>query len=107
MALVLPNGPELALAILGVSHWAACLPLNANGAPSELQKDLKLAKAKVIIGMDGEESIVIRDMARALHIPFCSLVPSKTEIGIFHLVPSSIGDIAPVSYTHLTLPTKA
>ena len=57
MALVLPNGPELALAILGVSHWAACLPLNANGAPSELQKDLKLAKAKVIIGMDGEESI--------------------------------------------------
>jgi acyl-CoA synthetase (AMP-forming)/AMP-acid ligase II/carbonic anhydrase/acetyltransferase-like protein (isoleucine patch superfamily) len=85
IALVLPNGPELALAILGVAHWASCLPLNANGAPSELKKDLKLAQASVIVGMAGDEFSAIQDMAQELRIPFCGLKPSKTETAIFSL----------------------
>jgi acyl-CoA synthetase (AMP-forming)/AMP-acid ligase II/acetyltransferase-like isoleucine patch superfamily enzyme len=85
IALVLPNGPELALAILGVAHWASCLPLNANGAPSELKKDLKLAKASIVVGIEGESSI--REIAMSLNIPFCGLAPSQTETGIFHLIP--------------------
>lgn len=85
IALVLPNGPELALAILGVAQWASCLPLNANGARSELTKDLRLANASVVVGIEGESSI--REMASSLNIPFCGLRPSPTETGIFQLIP--------------------
>jgi acyl-CoA synthetase (AMP-forming)/AMP-acid ligase II/serine acetyltransferase len=88
IALVLPNGPELALAILAVSNWASCVPLNAYGATIELQKDLQMSGASMVIGM-ADTSATIQDMAKALHIPFCGLNPSKTESGIFDLVPMS------------------
>jgi hypothetical protein len=82
------NGPELALAILAVSNWASCVPLNANGATIELQKDLQMSGASMVIGMV-DTSATIQDMAKALHIPFCGLKLSKTEAGIFDLVPMS------------------
>eukprot|EP00980_Cylindrotheca_fusiformis_P008473 scaffold1793_cov88-Cylindrotheca_fusiformis.AAC.2 len=85
IALVLPNGPELALAIFGVSHWASCLPLNANGALFELKKDLRLAQASVVIGMAGTGSSAIQNVARELEIPFCGLRPSNMETAIFQL----------------------
>jgi acyl-CoA synthetase (AMP-forming)/AMP-acid ligase II/carbonic anhydrase/acetyltransferase-like protein (isoleucine patch superfamily) len=50
IALVLPNGPELALAILAIANWASCVPLNANGAKSELEADLQRCGADVVIG---------------------------------------------------------
>ena len=50
VALVLPNGPELALAILAVSQWAACVPLSATGAPQELAADLQRCGADLVIG---------------------------------------------------------
>ena len=50
IALVLPNGPELALAILATSHWASCVPLSANGAISELEADLLRCGATLVIG---------------------------------------------------------
>jgi acyl-CoA synthetase (AMP-forming)/AMP-acid ligase II/acetyltransferase-like isoleucine patch superfamily enzyme len=87
IALVLPNGPELALAILSITNWASCVPLNANGATVELQKDLQACKAAMIIGM-AYDTAPIQDMARALKIPFCGLQPSDKEAGIFQLVPS-------------------
>lgn len=92
IALILKNGPELALAILGIAHWASCLPLNgASGAPlSELKKDLQQAKASLVIGMVGDEqTAAIQDMAAALKIPYCGLEPSSTEIGIFRLLSKS------------------
>jgi hypothetical protein len=92
IALVLPNGPELALAILATTHWASCVPLNANGAISELKKDLQACRAKMIIGMTGtsmesysDDLVAIQDMARALNIPFYGLVPSQVEVGIFQI----------------------
>jgi acyl-coenzyme A synthetase/AMP-(fatty) acid ligase/carbonic anhydrase/acetyltransferase-like protein (isoleucine patch superfamily)/acyl carrier protein len=50
VALVLPNGPELALSILAVSQWAACVPLSATGAVSELKADLERCGPDLIIG---------------------------------------------------------
>jgi acyl-CoA synthetase (AMP-forming)/AMP-acid ligase II/acetyltransferase-like isoleucine patch superfamily enzyme len=97
IALVLPNGPELALAILAVAHWASCVPLNANGAVSELKKDLQACSAKMIIGMGTPDSAAIQDMARALNIPFYGLVPSEEEVGIFRLLPMSLPNKVPIS----------
>lgn len=87
IALVLPNGPELALALLGLAHWASCVPLNANGALSELKKDLQAAEVSMVVGIQ-DDCTVIQDMAMALNIPFCSLVKSETEVGVFRLIPS-------------------
>jgi len=50
VALVLPNGPELALAILAVSQWAAVVPLSATGASQELAADLQRCGADLVIG---------------------------------------------------------
>lgn len=50
VALVLPNGPELALAILAVSQWTGCVPLSATGAEQELAADLQRCGADLIIG---------------------------------------------------------
>ncbi len=88
IALVLPNGPELALALLGLAQWASCVPLNANGALSELKKDLQAAKVSMVVGM-ADDSAAIQDMTRALNIPFCGLVKSETEVGVFRLIPMS------------------
>jgi acyl-CoA synthetase (AMP-forming)/AMP-acid ligase II/carbonic anhydrase/acetyltransferase-like protein (isoleucine patch superfamily) len=88
IALVLPNGPELALAILSLAHWASCVPLNANGASSELKKDVQAAKVAMVVGM-ADDSAAIQDLARALNIPFCGLRRSETEVGIFRLIPMS------------------
>lgn len=88
IALVLPNGPELALALLSLAQWASCVPLNANGAVSELKKDLQAAKVSLVVGMT-DDSAAIQDMARALNIPFCGLIKSETEVGVFRLLPMS------------------
>ena len=50
VAVILPNGPELALAILAVSNWAACVPLSATGALSELEGDLARCGPDLVIG---------------------------------------------------------
>lgn len=50
VAVVLPNGPELALAILAVSTYTSCVPLSATGATQELAADLLRAGADLIIG---------------------------------------------------------
>jgi len=90
VAIVLPNGPELALAILALANWASCVPLNANGAQSELESDLKACNAQLVIGMESETSRnenSIANIAYKVGIPFCGLVPSPVEAGIFELVP--------------------
>jgi len=121
IALVLPNGPELALALVATAHWASAVPLNANGASSELEADLRLCGADLVIGPycgaiakvestskagDDDDNRIhvaqgggnsdkdwsgfrpIEECARKLKIPFCGIVPSPTEAGIFRLQPT-------------------
>ncbi|CAB9519639.1 7a-methyl-1,5-dioxo-octahydro-1H-inden-4-yl [Seminavis robusta] len=96
VALVLPNGPELAVAILAVSNWASCVPLNANGAHDELESDLKACAARLVIGVtdspDGHNSIA--NIAYKVGIPFCGLTPSPVEAGIFQLTPPDMRKLA-------------
>ena len=135
IALVLPNGPELALAIVATAQWASCVPLSANGAVSELEADLQRCGATLVIGpycgtakFDGMSSGCqvaafscvdtpafekattstangfevksgdkctkdwskfrsIEKCAQKLGIPFCGIIPSPTEAGIFQLRP--------------------
>lgn len=50
VALVIPNGAELALGILAISQWATCVPLSSNSAASELKADLERCGADLVIG---------------------------------------------------------
>jgi acyl-coenzyme A synthetase/AMP-(fatty) acid ligase/acetyltransferase-like isoleucine patch superfamily enzyme len=110
IALVLPNGPELALAIVATAHWASCVPLSANGAHSELEADLLRAGIDLVIGpysgpvqhepvnadprfhvlsqSDNDWSVFasIEESAKRLGIPFVGLVASPSESGIFKLL---------------------
>jgi acyl-CoA synthetase (AMP-forming)/AMP-acid ligase II len=93
IAVVLPNGPELALAILCVSQWACCVPLSATGAIPELRADLLRCSADVVIGLFDPAHRPIQDCANALNIPFIGLIPSETEAGIFTLQLPTHGSI--------------
>lgn len=109
IAVVLPNGPELALCIVTVATWASCVPLSANGVASELEHDLQRCGADLVIGpcpdavfeplssrderfcvlanneTDYKGFASIEESANKLGIPFVGLVPSSTEAGIFRL----------------------
>lgn len=119
VALVLPNGPELALALVATAQWACAVPLNANGAPSELEADLQRCGADLVIGpysgplegaankgpvdsrfyipsaasKDWSAFGFVQDSAERLGIPFCGLVPSTTEAGVFRLATSCLDDL--------------
>eukprot|EP00977_Amphora_coffeiformis_P025833 scaffold22432_cov168-Amphora_coffeaeformis.AAC.13 len=115
VALVLPNGPELALALVAVANWATAVPLNANGAVSELEADLLRCGARLVIGPGSytanttgiasrpEDAIFhvpsasrrdwtsfgfVEETAKKLGIAFSALIPSDSEAGIFALQPS-------------------
>lgn len=96
IALVLPNGPELALAILCTVHWASCVPLNAFSSLTELTTDLKSCGATLVIGLTGRGAgdmayQHIKNTADNLDIPFVALEPSTRQCGIFTLhVPSNM-----------------
>ena len=89
IALVLPNGPELALAILSTGHWASCVSLNAFGAHTELASDLKACGADLVIGSCNARNTSyhhVQDIAKRLDIPFIGLEPCKHKCGIFKLI---------------------
>ena len=85
IALVLPNGPELGLAILCVSQYALCVPLSATGAIAELSADLQRCDADLVIGLLDPSHDAIRTCAMELNIPFVRLIPSATHAGLFAL----------------------
>ena len=113
IALVLPNGPELGLAIFCTAQWAASVPLSASSTKDELVADLKRSGASLVIGpsnsevkYSSEESEVdkqylipsvgktdwkafnhVEGAANCAGVPFVGLVPSDNEAGIFNLVP--------------------
>lgn len=109
VALVLPNGPELALAILAVTTWCSCVPLNAFGAACELELDLKQAAIDLVVGLDdqpvdstsvGSNMIGannIRELALKCGIPFCGLGPDMQMAGLYTLLPERIQPRTPLS----------
>lgn len=85
IALVLPDGPEMALCFLGVSSAAACAPLNPAYRTSELEFYLSDLKPGALIVQAGTESQAPR-VARSLGIRVMELVPRMDqEAGVFSL----------------------
>ena len=115
IALVLPNGPELALAILATCHWATCVPLSASGAAGELEADLRACGADLVVGIPhrggeaGDGSAfrggAAEEAAGRIGVPFVGLAPSPTEAGSFALATAS-GAAAPPVVRSRRSPTR-
>jgi len=97
IAIVLPNGPEMAVAFLAVAAGATAAPLNPAYRADEFDFYLSDLKAKALI-IQASVAEPARAVARARHIPIIELQPMlKAEAGIFTLTPASTGDARPKS----------
>jgi len=85
VAVVLPNGPDMAVTFLAVSTTAAFAPLNPSYGANEFDFYLSDLKAKVLIIQSGLDSPA-RARARLLGIPVIELLPLfEYESGMFTL----------------------
>ncbi|HZP87181.1 MAG TPA: acyl--CoA ligase [Burkholderiales bacterium] len=79
VAIVLPNGPEMAVAFLAVASAATAAPLNPAYKAEEFEFYLTDLGAKLLIALDGEASVSI-EVARRLGVPVALLTPTP-EVG--------------------------
>ena len=89
VAIVLPNGAEMALAFLAVSTCATCAPLNPAYRAPEFDFYLSDLKPKALILLAGVDSPA-RAVAQAHNILIVDLVPlPSAEAGLFRLASNS------------------
>lgn len=85
IALVLPNGPEMAVAFLAVATSMTCVPLNPAYSAPEYDRYLADVGVKVLIVQAGMDSPA-RDVAPAHGLPIIELSPlHEAEAGLFAL----------------------
>lgn len=85
VAIVLPNGPEMAMAFLAVAACATSAPLNPAYRAAEFDFYLNDLNAKaVIVGVNMDSPV--REVAATQRIPLIELLPDPTTAGLFTLV---------------------
>ena len=84
VAIVLPNGPEMAAAFVAIACGATTAPLNPAYRAEEFDFYLSDLNAKALVILDGMESPA-RAVAAARNIPIVTLVPSEVAAGDFTL----------------------
>jgi acyl-CoA synthetase (AMP-forming)/AMP-acid ligase II len=77
VAMVMPNGPEVAAAFIAVASWAIAAPLNAAYRAEEFDFYLGDLDARALIIEGGPDSPV-RAVAARRNIPVIELVPDET-----------------------------
>ena len=83
--MVLPNGPEMAVAFLSVIAGATCAPLNPAYQEKEFDFYLSDINSRAVIVQAGMDSPV-RSVARSRNIPIIELTSLKeAEAGLFNL----------------------
>ncbi len=87
VAIVLPNGPDMATAFLSIAAGATSAPLNPGYRAPEYDFYLSDLKAKALVILDGMESSAV-EVAQKKNIPIIRLIPQE-EAGIFSLRPET------------------
>jgi acyl-CoA synthetase (AMP-forming)/AMP-acid ligase II len=89
VAIVLPNGPEMATIFLAVASIAICAPLNPNYRQAEFEFYLSDLNAKALIIQPGQAEAA-RSVATARGIAIIELLPCLDKAaGIFELIGNS------------------
>ena len=90
VAIVLPNGPEMASAFIGIAAGATTAPLNPAYKAEEFEFYLSDLSAKLLVVESGSDSPA-RDAAAKLGIAVAELVPSGGVAGVFELTGEAVG----------------
>ena len=88
VAIVLPNGPEMAAAFVTIACAAATAPLNPAYRADEFEFYLSDLKARALVIQQGMESPA-RAVAASRGIPVVELVPDAATAGVFTLRPEA------------------
>ncbi|MGH8501418.1 MAG: acyl--CoA ligase [Gammaproteobacteria bacterium] len=100
VAMVLPNGAEMAVAFLAVSVCATAAPLNPAYRRKEFEFYLNDLKPRALLTLRGSDSAAV-EVARELNIALLEIIPQRrAPAGAFELAPveSTIqGGFAPAS----------
>ena len=86
VALVLPNGPELCVCLLGTINSYCAVPILLSSNPVEFLNEFKQTKVTAVICQ--EESAGIQAAAQLLSIKIIILKPDTNTCGLFSLAPS-------------------
>ena len=84
LAVVLPNGPDMASAFLAISSVCICAPLNPAYLVEEFISSLEDLRVKALVTLLGGDSSA-RTAAARLGIPVINLAPDARMAGIFSL----------------------
>jgi acyl-CoA synthetase (AMP-forming)/AMP-acid ligase II len=84
VAIVLPQGPELAVTFLAVAAGATAAPLNPEYVETEFVYYLADLQARALILPQGSDSPA-RAAAGSLHVPVIELIPGECGAGLFSL----------------------
>lgn len=85
VAVVLPNGPDAAMAMLTVAAGSVCVPLNPGYTPREWRHYFRDLQISALITSDGAGP-ACRDVANELNIPIVELVAQGDgKTGAFQL----------------------
>ena len=95
VAVALPDGPDLAVAVIGISAAATVVPLSPAARDKEIGRQLQSLECRWIV-------VVERDQQRTAHlrargIDVLQLVPNKARAGLFTLQSSGAAvDVSPM-----------
>jgi acyl-CoA synthetase (AMP-forming)/AMP-acid ligase II/acyl carrier protein len=95
VAVVLPNGPEMALAFLGVAACATCAPLNPAYHAAEFEFYLRDLKARALLIAKGDATPA-REVAHALGVPVMEIETLEAAAGLFGMSVQDGTDWGPV-----------
>lgn len=87
VAIVLPNGPEMASSFIAIASGATTAPLNPAYKAEEFEFYLSDLDAKALVIAEGMESPA-REVAVSRRIPIVELVPGAGAAGEFSLTPA-------------------
>ena len=94
VAVVLPQGPDAAVAMIAVAAGAVCVPLNVGFTADEWQRYLGDLQVAALLTCPDVHS-ACRGVAHILGIPVIDLVAQRSDqIGTFSLVGPTPGDVA-------------
>lgn len=91
VAVVLPNGPEMAAAFLSVASVAVCAPLNPAYGKSEFRFYLSDLDAKALIVEQGSESVAV-EAAHELDVPIIHWQSLREDEGAERIADESAAD---------------
>jgi len=94
VAIVLPNGPEMAASFIAIACSATTAPLNPAYGREEFDFYLEDLKAKALVMLQDDESPAA-ESAQAFGIPVVRLAPSDGTVGAFRLLAEAGGAGAP------------